>query len=413
MSRAHVSAPAIRARAQSLRAVSAEVAPRHRTPVGILLPSNLIGAILRRPEPIVILEGAAGMGKSTLLRIISADAGVRLHAGLRPPDAPRRGTTALWDIPADGGAFPLTELHLRCEGRLVIGKRPEQRLPGLERGLAYGCVAVFADEALCFREEDLRSSLGATTAHAIIAKTGGWPALVGACLADREPETASYCFQQMYAGLAEDALVRCEQALAANSSSALPPPGPFRDIARREARAEIARRAAEPEACRRLALAFVRTGAAPQAVHALQRAGLDDEALSAFLNAGGWAFIFHYGPQAFDAALAGFPEALRRRSEPLIIALAFQALKRGNVARAKRLIAERIGLAGRDGARVFATNSPHSTAMRSFCFLMMPYEGLTPDDELFEQGFATLAEIPTGADRARFLLQRCARIPHP
>jgi DNA-binding CsgD family transcriptional regulator len=390
-----------RPRPESLRAVSAEAAPRHRTSVEILLRSNLIGAILRRPEPVVILEGRAGMGKSTLLRIISADRRVRLHTGLRPPDPPDRGATALWDIPTDGEAFPLTELHLGCEGRLVIAKRPEQSLPGLERGLAYGRVAVFADKALCFREEDLRSSLGATTAHEIIAKTGGWPALVGVCLADREPETASYCFQQMYAGLAEDALVRCEQALAQDSGSVLPPPGAFRDIARREARAEIARRASEPGSCRRLALAFMRGGSAPQAVHALQRAGLDDEALSAFLDAGGWAFIFHYGPQAFDTALAGFPEPLGRRSEPLAIALAFQALKRGDIPRAKRLITERVGLAGLDGARMFATNSPHSTAMRSFCFLMMLYEGLTPDDELFEQGFATLAEIPTAADLER------------
>ncbi len=39
--------------------------------------------------------------------------------------------------------------------------------------------------------------------------------------------------------------------------------------------------------------------------------------------------------------------------------------------------------------------------MRSFCFLMTLYEGVTPDDELFERGFATLAELPIEADLER------------
>jgi DNA-binding CsgD family transcriptional regulator len=369
--------------------------------VGILRPTSLIAAILRRPEPIVVLAGAAGMGKSTLLRIFSANKGARLYTGLRPPNPPHRGATALWDIPLDGEPFPLTEFHLRSAGRLIIAKRPEQRLEGLDRALAYGAVAMIGDEALCLREEDLRRALGATTAREMIAKTGGWPILVKACLADRGPEAVSYCFQQMYAGFAEDALVRAERAVATDSSSILPPPGLFREIARCQARAEIQERAFEPGACRRLASAFARNGSVPDAVRVLQQASLEEEALSVFVNAGGWAFIFHFGPQAFDAALAGFSETLCRRSEPLVIALAFQALKRGDVLRAKHLIAERIGPAAQDPGRIFAANAPYSKAMRSFCFLMTLYEGATPDDELFERGFATLAEVPIEADLER------------
>ena len=234
----------------------------------------------------------------------------------------------------------------------------------------------------------------------IIAKTGGWPILVNACLSDREPEAVSHSFQEMYAGLAEDVLVRAERALATDSGSILPPPGLFREIARREARGEIQRRAFEPRACRRLASAFASNGLAPDAVRALQQAGLEEEALSAFVSAGGWTYVFHFGPQAFDAALAGFSETLRTRSEPLVIAFAFQALKRGDVPRAKHLIAERIGLAAQDPARIFAANAPYSKAMRSF-FLMMLYEGATPDEELFERGFSTLAEVPIEADLER------------
>ena len=99
--------------------------------VGILRPAALIAAILRRPEPIMVLAAAAGMGKSTLLRIFSANKNVRFFTGLRPPDPPNRGAMALWDIPLDGDPFPLTDFHLHSEGRLVIAKRPEQRLQGL------------------------------------------------------------------------------------------------------------------------------------------------------------------------------------------------------------------------------------------------------------------------------------------
>lgn len=131
------------------------------------------------------------MGKSSLLRIFSTNKGARLYTGLRSPDPPSRGVIALWDIPLDGEPSSLTELHLRSEGRLVIAKRPEQHLQGLDRALAYGAAVVIGDEALCLREEDLRRALGATMAREMIAKTGGWPMLVKACLADREPEAVA------------------------------------------------------------------------------------------------------------------------------------------------------------------------------------------------------------------------------
>ncbi len=348
-----------------------------------------------------MLDGSAGMGKSTLLTILSEKRGVPVHTGLRPPEPPPQGALALWDVPLRGEIVTLSEGHLCCEGHLVIAKRPEQSIPVLGRAFAYGRAAVFSDEALKLREEELRAELGATVARDLVERTGGWPALVAACFSGREAEAAAYCFQEMFAGFGEGALTDIDRALADGSTSVLPPPGPFREIARREARAEIQRRASEPAACRRLASAFAGCGSIPDAVLALQKAGLEEEALSTFLRAGGWAFIFHFGPMAFDAALAGFSETLCRRSEPLVIALAFQALKRGDVPRAKRLIEERTGLAPLDPDRIFAANARYSTAMRSFCFLMTLYEGVTPDDELFERGFATLAELPIEADLER------------
>ncbi len=300
--------------------------------------TRLINAILGRPEPIIVLDGSAGMGKSTLLTILSEKFGVPVHMGLRPPEPAQQGALELWDVPLRGEIVTLSEGHLRCEGHLVIAKRPGQSVPILDRAFAYERAAVFTDESLKLREEELRAELGATAARDLVERTGGWPALVAACFSGRETEAAAYCFREMFAGFGKGALTDIDLALADGSTSVLPPPGPFREIAQREARAEIQRRASEPETCRRLASAFARSGSIPNAVMALQKAGLEEEALSAFVRAGGWAFIFHFGPSAFDAALTGFSETLCRRSEPLVIALAFQALKRSDVPRAKRLI---------------------------------------------------------------------------
>jgi DNA-binding CsgD family transcriptional regulator len=363
---------------------------------------QLIQAILSRPEPIVVLDGSVGMGKSTLLRTLSAKLAVPVHRDLEPPKPPQAGALMLWDVPLCGAIGALSEGHVNCEGRLVIAKRPEQTIPVLGRAFAYGRATALTDESLKFREEELCAHLGATVAADLVEKTGGWPALVAACLFDRKAEAAAYCFREIFAGFDERALVDVERVLADGACfHRLPPPGAFHEIAQREARTEIRRRASEPERSRRLASAFARNGSAPHAIEALQQAGLEEEALATFVKAGGWAFTFHFGPRAFDDTLARFSEVTRRRSEPLVIALAFQALKRGDIPRAKHLIAERIGPAASDPRRIFAAHPPYSVAMRSFCFLMMLYEGVNPEEDLFERGFATLAEIPIEADLER------------
>src|SRR5882757_1192016 len=79
----------------SQRIKSPPVPSTDRELVGILRPARLIAAILRRSEPIVVLSGAAGMGKSTLLRIFSMNKGARLYTELRHPHPPNRGVIAL------------------------------------------------------------------------------------------------------------------------------------------------------------------------------------------------------------------------------------------------------------------------------------------------------------------------------
>lgn len=364
--------------------------------------ADLVSWVLRRREPIVLVAATAGMGKSTLLEMIAAECGVAVCRGRHPPAVTEAKGLALWDIPPGAKAVALPEFFASGGARLIVAKRPEQVLSGLDRAIAYGLVVTVDEGALQFRADELANALGAALACEIIAKTGGWPALVAACLTPRrsQAEAAAYCFREMFRGFDEEALAAHESGLSGAPPRGLPP-GPLGGIEAAAVHEEIDRRASEPPRAQRLAWAYQRLGRATEAIGALQKAGLQDEALAAFVAAGGWAFTFHYGPRAFDAALAGFSEPLRRRSEPLALALAFQALKQGDVLRARRVIAERFGPATAEPAGVFGRDSPFSASVRCFYFVMMLYEGHTLDDELKERAFATLAEVPTDADLAR------------
>ena len=366
----------------------------------------LVDAVLCRREPIVLIEAGAGMGKSVLFAMISVQCGVEVHCGVAPADDDE--ALALWDIAPGVQTLALPERFLSGRTRLIVAKRPEDALPGLDRACAYGRVWRIPPADLLFRPEDIAPALGAERAAELIERTAGWPALVAACLAKRtDPaEAAAYCLAAIYAACDEESLVAAECALSSPALTAAarnpaPIPNGFREAATSILDRESERRSREAPRARRLADAYLACGLAPRAIRALQAAGLHHEALTVFADAGGWAFTFPHGPDAFDAALAGFPEPLRRQAEPLVLASAFQALKQGDVARAKRVMYDRFGPASRDPARVFASASAYSTAMRCFYFAMMPYEGLQPDADLLERAFATLAEVPTDAHLAR------------
>jgi DNA-binding CsgD family transcriptional regulator len=367
--------------------------------------ARLVRWVLRRSEPIVLIAATAGMGKSALLEKIAAQCGVAVRRGREPPTVANAQGPALWDIPPGCKPRALPELFVSGEVRLIVAKRPEHALVGLDRAIAYGRVASVGDNELRLSEDEIAAVVGSERARKLIAATGGWPALVAACLSPRRAEAAAaaYCFREMFRGYRDEALVACDGELSAATSQrrGLLPLGPLRDIEAAAVREEIDRRAAAPRRAHKLAAAYAQAGQVPEAVRALQRADLQDEALAAFVAAGGWTFTFHYGPGAFDAALAGFAQPLRQQSEPLVLALAFQALKQGDVARARRLLVERFGPASRDPARVFAPGSAFSANFRCFYFVMMLYEGLTPDEALQERAFATLSEFPTNADLPR------------
>ena len=360
--------------------------------------SALAREILHRPEPIVVLSAPPGMGKSCLMKILATRKGLAVHRGPEPP-AETGGRLVLWDLPIDAlptkGLAAATEASQVASVRLVIAKRPEQTAPGLDRAAAYGGVHHVGADRLRLSEEELAAALGEAAARALLAKTWGWPALVAACLgADRsERDAAAYCFRELCAGYDD-------RDLAALDVRAFAPPQ-LRPIALEALRAEVDQRACERGRARALAEAFESTGHADEAVRLRQKFAMQEDALAAFVRAGGWAFIFRYGPAAFDAALAGFEQPLLRHSEALVLALAFQALKRGELSRAKRLFTDRFGPSSDDPARIFGRDSRFSTAVRGFYFAMMLYERSTPGAELLQQAFATLDDMPCEAHMQR------------
>src|SRR5690349_20333800 len=110
------------------------------------------------------------------------------------------------------------------------------------------------------------------------------------------------------------------------------------------------------------------------AILTYQAAGFNDNALTLFNRAGGLFFIYFHGPAAFDQVLSGFPPSYAHQSEMLVLSLALQALKRGDISRARRLLVDRFGDGANDIETVFASRSLFSREFREFRFLMLIYE---------------------------------------
>jgi hypothetical protein len=70
---------------------------------------GLIDRILARAEQIVVLEAAAGMGKSALLREIAGRVGSPVHFGATAPDPSAAGERVVWDITPASTPEPLPE----------------------------------------------------------------------------------------------------------------------------------------------------------------------------------------------------------------------------------------------------------------------------------------------------------------
>lgn len=376
----------------------------------------LLGRILGAAEPVVVLEAAAGMGKSTLLAEISARKGFALHVGDDAPAPPGAGEPVLWDIPPVEEAAALPEPFVSGAARIVVAKRRETTLPGLARAGTYGHASVLTTADLLFARDELAAHFDGAALDRVMAETGGWPLLVSRFAADGGDDAMmrQFLMADVLRPLAAADLVNLQALMngaAVPDGAGLPLPFARRDRAGRLAlgveaiRAPLAaaleavlqERLDTPAEARAIAEAHAALGNVTEAILTYQRAGFFDLALRAFTAAHGQFFVYMHGPAAFDRVLSGFPAGFAMQSETIVMALALQALKRGDISLARRLLTDRYGDAANDADAVFSPRSLFSRDFRAFRHLMMIYEDVHFSDELLERVFGLLAEFPVDA----------------
>ncbi|RYD83911.1 MAG: LuxR family transcriptional regulator, partial [Sphingomonadales bacterium] len=169
------------------------------------------------------------------------------------------------------------------------------------------------------------------------------------------------------------------------------------DRVHRAVRSAISERIPTPSGAKAIAEAYAAHGRAVDAITTFQTAGFMDNAFQQFNKAGGLFFIYYHGSAAFDRVLAGFPPTYAHQSEILVLSLALQALKRGDISRARRLLIDRFGDMAHDLDAVFSHRSVFSREFREFRFLMLIYEDYQFSEEMLATLFRLNAEFPADA----------------
>jgi DNA-binding CsgD family transcriptional regulator/AraC-like DNA-binding protein len=372
---------------------------------------RLIGRILAFREPVVLVDAPAGMGKSVLLRQIAARTGATVHVGRSAP-LPRGGLT-IWDISPYEAPEPLPETLFISGNRVIVAKRPGTELAGLTRAFAYGrAVRIDAHELLLDGGEAI-AAFGRTNAAEIMRRCGGWP--LAAFNGDRIANMAEFIEREILDQASSEDLVDLRHLLAGGpvperqESRLLPfamprgARGPERNVQGWDGELEraidacISRRITTPAGAKAIAEAYAAHGRAVDAITTFQTAGFMDNAFQQFNKAGGLFFIYYHGSAAFDRVLAGFPPTYAHQSEILVLSLALQALKRGDISRARRLLIDRFGDTAHDLDAVFSSRSVFSREFREFRFLMLIYEDYQFSEEMLATLFRLNAEFSADA----------------
>ncbi len=371
-----------------------------------LFRTALIQQIRASRVPIIVLDAVAGMGKSVLLDQIASVLGLRVH---RQSHAPHPGQDlCLWDIPNTGQCKDLPGDFLMGQSRLILAKRPHLQVPSLDRADVYGVVLRLSSRDLAFSQDELAQIAGPQSAADLFTQTAGWPLLLGRSGASKKTMTR-FLQAEIAANLAPVDLVRLSTALRASDGPALSMldilpdhiPQEIVDQLMDAVKGEIEKRGHAPKEAIRLAEAFEAENRLPDAIAAYQRAQRFDLALQS-LNRGHDDFFIHiYGSTAFDRVLSGFPESLIKSSETLMLCHAMQALKRGHMPLARRLIADWLGPTANDPTVVFAHNTLFSLKFRAFRLIMLIYEDVQVTEALLKQIFAMLDEFPLDDHLAR------------
>ncbi|MDO5613703.1 MAG: helix-turn-helix transcriptional regulator [Paracoccus sp. (in: a-proteobacteria)] len=362
---------------------------------------HLIARLLDADQQIALIEAPAGCGKSWVMAALSRFTGVAVQRGATPPDP---APLMLWDLDRTPAVSALPDLPPDC--RLVIACRPGTMVPGLARVELYGRLLRIGPDDLLFTADDLTPHPDAAR---IIAMTGGWPCLVPPLLAgwpgiDRN-RLAEFLGQELLAPLPVTGLI----ALRALIEGKAPPPAllhglpfayppqsqtlhPVLTAVRPLLPAAIASALSDRNPVA-LANAEMAAGNLPQAIVALQSAGLHDRALTALRDGGGWFFFYRYGADAHDRMLDGFPADLLESDDLLVICRALRAVKQGEPALGRRIMAARWGTAALSPI-TFCANRALSDDTRVFRLLFETWDDAPANAAYFERAYDLLADLP-------------------
>lgn len=367
---------------------------------------DLLRRIATAAEPIVVLDAVAGMGKSTLLSQLASKLQCPIWRSALPPGEDTFGEVLLWDVPSD-----VHEARSCCR---LAGRGPTCRdcqtaanpASRLDRAIAYGKALCLGADDLCFSLDELETSYGKTEAARLLAETGGWPFLVGLLGRQSRDEAAVIRFlaDDVLREMADSELVQLslgQQAAKPLASAAYLQATGIGGVLAAAVDMVLAERLEDGARVPVISAAYSAHGMQTEAILVLQRAGLHELAVRAFVAAFGRYYIFFHGSEAFDRVLAGFPAELAAQNEGIVTALAMQALKRGEVLRAQRLLADCYGSRANNVLKVLSDRAAFSAAFRSFRLVMLIYEDVVLGDDLLEQSTTLLSEFPLDADLER------------
>ncbi|WP_421760412.1 response regulator transcription factor [Devosia sp.] len=231
----------------------------------------------------------------------------------------------------------------------------------------------------------------------VLQQSSGWPILVGESALDAE-QLEYFLANEFLAPMSALDLVALDTWLNGRlielTTPALLPLFNLVRPALRDAMVEtMAYRRSLPERAAELAAAYATLGMLTDAISTWQSIGRFEEAFAAFDAGGGRFYLYRHGAAAFDRVLAGFPAEYALGNDTLVMSLAMQALKHGEVTRARRLIAERFGSGINDLHSVFSHRGRYSTDLLAFRVVMLIYEDYLLTEDLLEQVFSTLADL--------------------
>ena len=107
----------------------------------------------------------------------------------------------------------LPEAFVTGKSRIVLAKRPDVMVQGIDRAGVYGSLLELNSRDLTFTQQELELVLGSTLSATRFAETGGWPLLIGTTQAPGKQMTR-FLQSEIVAPLDHADLVRLAIAVA-------------------------------------------------------------------------------------------------------------------------------------------------------------------------------------------------------